>query len=216
MSKTSVSVSNVDDTDMDIVDLDVHIESSQSTNQFACNECDYKCAYANILEVHMRSHTSDETIKCSNDEIELNKVNNIHTKEFKCIICDTISLNKTSHDEHLARHDLEIQLSCSECEFECLNQDVLDNHISTHIIYACKVCNFTFKTAKHLSEHGRAVHNLDKFSCSKCELTFPSKTELKKHLKQHTGEKTESIKRDHSISPEANVSNKKSALRSSK
>ena len=109
-------------------------------------------------------------------------------------------------------HDIEINLSCPECDFECLNQDVLNNHISSHIIYACKVCNYTFKTAKHLSEHGK-IHNVGKFNCSECEYTCSSKGELRNHKKQHTGEKTESNKRELSISPEANVPSKKAALR---
>ena len=45
------------------------------------------------------------------------------------------------------------------------------------------------------------------------EYTCPSKADLKKHKKQHTGEKKEASKRGLSISPEANVSNKKAALR---
>ena len=213
LNKISVSPINVEVLDIETVDLDVHIGSSQSTNDFACKVCDYKCAYGNILDEHMRSHTTDEILQCNSNGIESTQQEDIHTEEFKCFICDTVSLSKTSYDEHLARHDVEIQLSCSECEFECLNQAVLDNHISSHNIYACKVCDFTFKTAKHLSEHGR-IHNVDKLSCAKCDITFSSKTEFKKHKKQHTGEKTESVKRDHSISPEANVSNKKAALRS--
>ena len=74
------------------------------------------------------------------------------------------------------------------------------------------MCNFTFKTAKHLSDHGK-THNANKFNCSECEYTCPSKADLKKHKKQHTGEKKEASKRGLFISPEANVSNKKAALR---
>ena len=55
--------------------------------------------------------------------------------------------------------------------------------------------------------------NVGKFNCSECEYTCSSKGELRNHKKQHTGEKTESNKRELSISPEANVPSKKAALR---
>ena len=204
--------SNDKDLNIDVDDFDVHIDSSQSTNKFLCTLCDYKCSYENILQEHMNGHTSEQPPTCSNDDLDKEEVSKTPEKGTECFICDEVSISKSSHDAHLAMHDIEIQLSCSECEFECANEDVLNNHISSHDIYTCKVCNFTFKTAKHLSDHGK-THNANKFSCSECEYTCPSKADLKKHKKQHTGEKKEASKRGLSISPEANVSNKKAALR---
>ena len=192
---------------IDIEDIDIHIASSQSTNKFACTLCDYKCAYDTILQEHMEGHTSESALPCSNDKVVKSQV-----EDFKCFLCDTVSQSKSAYDAHLAIHDIEIQLSCNECDFECSNEDVLNNHISTHNTYRCKVCNFTFQTAKHLSEHGK-MHNVSKINCNECDFTCSNKTELKNHRKQHTGEKSGPIKRDHSISPEANVSNKKAALR---
>ena len=99
------------------------------------------------------SHPSKELILC-NQDVNEQEVNKTPENEFKCSFCDTVSVSKSSHDAHLAIHDIEIQLSCNECEFECANEDVLNNHISSHHIYTCKVCNFTFQTAKHLTDHG--------------------------------------------------------------
>ena len=199
----------IGDSGSNSVDLDIHVESSQSTNKFACTMCDYKCSYVNILQDHMLCHISEDALPDDNNS---QVVSDKNENAFKCFICDTVSLCKKSHDEHLAMHDIEINRSCPECDFECLNEDVLNNHISSHIIYACKVCNYTFKTAKDLSEHGK-IHNVGKFNCSECEYTCSSKGELRNHKKQHTGEKTESNKRGLSISPEANVPSKKAALR---
>ena len=200
----------------DTADVDIHIASSQSTNQFTCNKCDYKCSYEAILQEHMLGHTSEGTLPCTNVDVHKQDVVKTQGKDFKCFICGTVSLSKSAYDVHLALHDIDIQLSCSECDFECSNEDVLNNHISSHNTYKCKVCNFTFTTAENLSEHGR-THNPSKFNCTDCEYKCSTKTELKNHKKQHTGEKNGSAKRDqpdHSISPEGNVTNKKAALRS--
>ena len=212
LNKISGTGNNADLLDINYVDLDIHIGSSQSTDTFACEECDFKCSYEFILQEHMSTHTSEGLIACINDEVNKQEANKISKNTFKCVLCDIVSDSKSSYDAHLAIHDIDIQLSCSECEFECANEDVLNNHISSQHIYTCKVCKFTFTTAKHLTEHGK-IHNLNKISCSECEYTCSSKADLKKHKKQHTGEKTEPNKRGLSISPEVNVVNKKAALR---
>ena len=105
----------------------------------------------------------------------------------------------------------EIKLSCSKCDFECLNEEDLDKHMPIHGKYYCKVCNETFKTARLLTDHGR-IHTEKKLKCAECDYISSNNDDLKKHMKQHTGDKNGPNKKL-PISPEANISTKKIAPR---
>ena len=96
----------------------------------------------------------------------------------------------------------EIKFRCSKCDFECLNEDDLNNHMSSHGKYKCKVCNEPFKTSRHLTDHSK-IHK-----CAECDYIYSNNDELKKHMKQHTGDKNGSNKK-HPSSPEANIPTKK-------
>ena len=165
LNKVSADNSNEDLINIDIDNLDIHIESSQSTDNFTCSECDYKCSYESILHEHMITHTSEKPGSCTNEDVNKQEDKITSENESKSIIRDKISDSKSSHEVHVAIHDNEIQFSCDECEFECDTEGALNNHITSHHTYTCKECNFTFKTAKHLSDHGK-FHNGNKFSCS--------------------------------------------------
>ena len=54
-------------------DMDIHIESSQRTNEFVCPDCDYKCGYKDIMEIHMKTHTGEKTFQYSQPPDTLDK-----------------------------------------------------------------------------------------------------------------------------------------------
>ena len=83
-----------------------------------------------------------------------------------------------------------------------MNEDVLNNHMSSHGKYKCKVCNEPFKTSRLLTDHSK-IHK-----CAECDYIYSNNDELKKHMKQHTGDKNGSNKKIPS-SPKANIPTKK-------
>ena len=74
------------------------------------------------------------------------------------------------------------------------------------------MCDETFMTAKLLSDHNR-THTVNNLTCTECDYLSSNKTELKKHMKTHTGEKKGSNKKELSTSSETNITNKKASLR---
>ena len=74
----------------DIIDLDIHIEPSQNTNDYSCSLCEYSCPYENILQDHMQNHTSENMLQ-------------------KQVV------DKKHENQYLSMHDNEIKLCCDDC-----------------------------------------------------------------------------------------------------
>lgn len=149
------------DFDSDVVDLDIHIDPSQNNNKFECPTCDYTCTYANVLIDHMESHTEEEPLAYDETGHQTNNatsllINKKDGKHIKCHICEFVSATANTHKEHMVLHDNEILLSCTECDYNCRNKDVLNIHFASHNIYICKDCNFQCKSETQLSEHNKS------------------------------------------------------------
>ena len=103
------------------------------------------------------------------------------------------------------------QFQCFECGMISSKQAIIKNHLNTvhHIKVeeetlsmklSCSLCAFDTKNMseykKHLiNEHEKEEHNWmvgeinTKFTCDNCEMEFPDKVTLVKHMEQiHTGE----------------------------
>ena len=170
--------------------LDVHIDSSQSTNRFECNECSFKCSYIEILNEHKQIHTGEKPPKCCKCDIELcNKVRLEHTGEgpFKCDKCRYKSKEELAQEDLSLLEKYEESLKCTECQYKCKNIDILIGHLKSHNIYLCSKCDFKGNTSQSLSSHIK-VHNKKTFKCPVCDYKCTTLTKLNAHKRNHTEE----------------------------
>ena len=181
--------SNVDLNAMDN-EVDIHIDSSQSTNKFECTKCSFKCSYVEIFNEHKQTHTGEKPLKCCECDTELcKKFIQEHTGEwpYKCNKCRDKSQDK-SVQEYLTSLDiLEVPLKCTECQYECNNTDILISHLKSHNIYLCSKCEFRGHTSQSLSSHIK-VHKQKTFNCPKCDFKCNTFTKLNAHKKNHIEE----------------------------
>ena len=164
--------------------MDIHIDPSQSNNILKCSECDYKCEYENILREHMEIHTGEGPFLCS----ECGEQSSTMQDMVKHMLIHTGEKSSTQ-DEHGLTNEGDILMSCTICDFSCLNNDILRNHLISHNVYSCMKCDFIGKSAKILANHTKSHEKENSFICSQCDYTATSAGELNIHMTKHTGEK---------------------------
>ena len=104
---------------------------------------------------------------------------------YKCDDCEFTNCSKTAYDLHIMSHSDEILLTCKECDYECINADILNNHYkSKHNIYSCTECDYTGKSQKNLDKHVK-THKPNKIMCKNCDYACNSREQLAEHMKEH-------------------------------
>ncbi|CAH1996993.1 unnamed protein product [Acanthoscelides obtectus] len=146
---------------------------------FKCHTCGENFPLWRPLTSHLwRMHKIDMNLyacdKCDYKTVSLSKLNNIHklihgeVKAFGCNICSKTFKNSKQLRNHKITH-----------------QDKTKK--SQHI---CQECSKQFADKRHLRIHNDVVHKrLKPFLCNFCGYKGPSKSSLKMHIRQHTGEK---------------------------
>ena len=172
-NKISGASSDNKHSNIDTDDLEIHIESSQSANEFECRKCDYKCAYDHILQEHMLTHTSEGTSKCSNDEIK-----------FNCSKCDFDCLNEDDLNNHMSSHG---KFKCKVCNEPFKTNRLLVDHgkIHTEKKLKCTECDYIYSSndelKKHMKQHTGDKNGSNKKLSSSPEANIPTKkTAVKK------------------------------------
>ena len=136
-------------------DIDIHIDSSQSSNKYQCTRCDYKCSYFETFSTHLDLHTGDKPVKCSGCNFQISDsqdgidqgIYHDEDEPLKCSKCR--ANNKTKRDTEI----FVVELKCTECEHKCQTQDNLITHLKSHNIHLCTKCNYKANTAKLLKTH---------------------------------------------------------------
>lgn len=161
----------------DLSKMNYHI-STHITDGFKCLECNQTFAFWKPLTGHLW------------------RVHKIDMELYACDMCDykTFSLGKLNNIHKLIHSDVKA-FSCSVCQKAFKNSKQLRNHKITHkerskkSVHLCEVCNKTFFNKRQLRVHMDGVHKKIKpFLCNYCGYKGASKSALKMHIRQHTGE----------------------------
>ncbi|XP_072387720.1 uncharacterized protein [Diabrotica undecimpunctata] len=162
----------------DSAKLNYHI-SCHSEGAFACFQCGEPFSTWKPLISHMwRLHKLDLGLyscdKCDYKTYSLAKLNNVH---------------KYIHGD--AKN-----FSCDVCKKAFKNSKQLRNHKLTHkektqkLVHICSECSKKFSDKRQLRIHQDVVHKkLRPFLCNFCGYKGSSRSSLKMHVRQHTGEK---------------------------
>ncbi|XP_067637932.1 uncharacterized protein [Eurosta solidaginis] len=170
-----------------------------------CTKCQRTFSRHCHLRRHMLSHVEEKAFACNfcakrftrSDHLKKHVINLHHAKEFKCEHCNAAfarEVDLTKHIEH--RHGTDPQsLKVHDCEYcakKFTSRTYLRKHILLHTdrIFACKLCDDTFKERKALREHEKGHHSERRnFLCSICGESFVRNDYLRIHMRRHNGEK---------------------------
>ncbi|KAG2457226.1 ZFX protein, partial [Polypterus senegalus] len=155
----------------------------QPLTVYPCAICGKKFKSRGFLKRHMKNHP----------EI-------MNRKKYQCTDCDFTTNKKISLHNHMESHKLmnkaEKTSECEECGKEFSNAALLFAHKLVHRdkgstkMYKCKFCDYETAEQGLLNRHLLAVHSKSfPHICVDCDKGFRHPSELKKHMRTHTGEK---------------------------
>ena len=158
-------------------------------NESKCPDCEYSCPYISDLVEHMKCHTS-ELLDVHLDPSQ-------KKQKFDCSKCEYSCGYENIFIEHMQCHIGEKSIECTD---RCHQPDNAKGIFLNSNMYACKLCDFTGKSEKHLSDHNK-MHNGKVYKCTKCVFMCKTTFELKEHMDNHTGEKDLISQHEIAVSP---------------
>ncbi|XP_023026991.2 uncharacterized protein [Leptinotarsa decemlineata] len=133
-----------------------------------CKVCEMEFADLPELQEHLQTHTL-----------------------FLCHICGMSFKRKSTFEDHSGIHASSKLYPCPICNKRFSRKSVMLSHKKKHISprqYVCEHCGKRFNENGSLNLHKKCVHLKQRnFHCSVCNLSFPLKATLQKHIRRrHT------------------------------
>ncbi|KAJ9599322.1 hypothetical protein L9F63_010189 [Diploptera punctata] len=168
--------------------------------------CAVKFRSHDNIEYHRRCHRNDKFVcpECSQETIHWNSLSThlwrYHVIDMELHACDICGYKTNSVSKlknvHRRIHGDERPFLCDICGKGFKNPKQMRNHKTIHtskqkhVVGECDVCGRTFTSLRMLRVHKDNVHGkLRPHLCNYCGYSASSRSTLKMHMRQHTGEK---------------------------
>ncbi|XP_078123374.1 uncharacterized protein LOC144528574 [Sander vitreus] len=186
-----------------------HMAIHTEDKQFSCSVCDKRFGRKSNLEDHMRIHTGEKPFSCSVCKISFTQSGNlrshmvVHTgkKRFSCSVCNKRFARRSRVKKHKCVGQTETEADGEDCGGP---EPARDSH--PHPLLQPETEDQTGDSSdpetddsadwKETREPQSALNSLKhdsrckkRFSCSECGRRFGRNSNLKRHMRTHTGEK---------------------------
>lgn len=88
-----------------------------------------------------------------------------------------------------AKQTTAMLFKCTECEYQCANEEFLIAHLSIHKKqgdqYVCAICDYSSRNQQNLAKHIRTHTGEKPYQCRQCSYCAADKGNLNKHIKTH-------------------------------
>ena len=179
-----------------------------------CVECNKTYSSNSSLKKHLKSHKSvreEFPCKVCNKTFFSEIGFQSHTQvvhenlTHKCKICDKVFKQKQNLRLHrMAEHELkQIKKKCIDCG-RYISRKNIARHIQsihkTSILpskpFECYLCGKVLSSKRSVAHHIKFIHKEDllvRVKCEKCDKSFASELNLKRHLKTHDNEREKAV-----------------------
>uniref|UniRef100_UPI00358DE9D7 zinc finger Y-chromosomal protein 1-like n=1 Tax=Myxine glutinosa TaxID=7769 RepID=UPI00358DE9D7 len=184
-------------------ELRKHVRSHSGERPYACDLCTYRSAQAYNLQMHIRArHRHQPNFRCTVcgvafsclSELRRHVVLHGAEREYHCPHCTHRSSNSFDLKRHIVSiHTRNFPHRCQVCDKGFHRPSELTKHMGTHRgrrSHNCRHCDFHSTDPFALSRHVLSSHTHElPHQCRRCKKSFKLQTELKKHMKYHSGKK---------------------------
>uniref|UniRef100_UPI0037E7BE3D zinc finger protein 271-like n=1 Tax=Semicossyphus pulcher TaxID=241346 RepID=UPI0037E7BE3D len=210
---TDQSQATVDQSDQSCSEVTANALYSISHNSqrvaHKCPQCGKCFIYRSQVIRHLRTNKSCGSVLTTTGALNLQSPPAGHDQEprppeprppesrpprsHSCFQCNAIFKTKAELLSHQRSHRARPVYQCSQCDRKFHHLSSLTNHKQTHLDkggFNCSRCDKVFESAKERDAH-RLQHRLPDLTCTVCEQTFSSQTQLLRHLQTHSVEGVE-------------------------
>lgn len=175
-----------------------HMRRHNKEFQLFCGQCKKGFYSKTELRYHVITHSEDKPYECKickasyRSATSLRNHMKLHAdpgtrKQFKCTICNFVSLYKSSLKLHMSSHTTNHMITCELCD-KVVTKFSFTSHMKLHSgekPHACEYCGKAYSEKKYLTRHWIRTHKIkNPYQCKLCQSTYQQMSMLTQHMRE--------------------------------